>query len=106
MKNDSSSERKSDRMKANPRDIIKDLEEICGVLELEYLKGNHMQFKSKIKKYKKRTSHKVLDAVLGLSSFIREVEGLKEESGTPGPCRAAIHITIAKFILKDAARHN
>mmetsp|Transcript_4926 Transcript_4926/g.7421 ORF Transcript_4926/g.7421 Transcript_4926/m.7421 type:complete len:101 (-) Transcript_4926:779-1081(-) len=92
--------RKSDRVKFSPNEIQKDIEELFGP---GYFKSKKLG-RCKGRGRKPKTQEKDLEAVLGLASFIREVEG-PQESPKEVICRAATHVNIAKYIHLNSSLH-
>ncbi|CAG9324988.1 unnamed protein product [Blepharisma stoltei] len=106
MKKPETFSRKSDRVKFNPNDILKDLQDIYGTVHYRLAKISTKHYRQKPKKLKMKSSSRSLDGVLGLASFIREIEGLTPVSPNSTPCRAATHLKIAKFIYQDITSHS
>ncbi|CAG9313565.1 unnamed protein product [Blepharisma stoltei] len=98
--------RKSDRLKFCSHDILRDLFEILGPVALRIRRFHSKKNHSKPKKIKIRSLPKNLDGVLGLASFIREVEFLGPEYERLLQSRAATHLNIAKFIYRHLTGSN
>lgn len=98
--------RKSDRVKFNPNDILRDLQDIYGTVHYRIAKISTKTYRPKQKRLKIKNLHKDLDGILGLASFIRETEMLVPEDKVKTPCRAATHLKIAKFIHQDLISHD
>lgn len=94
--------RKSDRVKFCSHDILQDLFDIYGPMALRISAYNSKKNRVKSKKHRSSKSYpKDLDGVLGLASFIREVENFEPESDRSFTSRAATHLNIARFIYND-----
>lgn len=92
--------RRSDRLKYSDIDVIKDLQKLLGTSAIQVRKLKKPSLKTKPRKYTKHRSDSLeFDGVLGLVSFLREIEALKpKQIDKPNNTRAKIHVTIAKYI--------
>lgn len=101
--------RRSDRLKYNDIDVIKDLQKLLGTTAIQVRKIKKPSLRAKPRKYNKPRSDSLeFDGVLGLVSFLREIEALKPKQVTkPTSTRAKLHVTIAKYIQQiKRGNHN